>query len=207
MKRAQRAARIELIAVGASLGGLLQLQRLLARLPKEFPAAVALCQHRNEDPDSRLVELLQKHSAMPVSEPDHLAQITPCHVYLAPAGYHLLVDGNCFSLSVDAPVCFARPSVDVLFESVADAYGPGAVAVVLTGSSSDGAAGASAIRRAGGKLVVQDPATAQSAVASLAALDQTKADFIGETEQIAITLIDWCARGRPDRSRVRKRRG
>ena len=82
------------------------------------------------------------------------------------------------------------------FESVADAYGARAVAVVLTSSSVDGAAGACAIRRAGGKVAVQDPATADSDVASLATLEKTPADFVGETEQIATKLIEWCARGR-----------
>jgi two-component system, chemotaxis family, protein-glutamate methylesterase/glutaminase len=187
-----RTDRVELVAVGASLGGLLQLERLLSRLPKELPAAIALCQHRNDDTDSTLVRLLQKHSKLPVSEPEPLEPILPGRAYLAPAGYHLLVDDRTFSLSVDPPVNFARPSVDVLFESVADAYGRNAVGVILTSSSADGANGARAITRAGGKLAVQDPTTAESPVAPRATLERTRADFVGDTEHIVEVLIRWC---------------
>jgi two-component system, chemotaxis family, protein-glutamate methylesterase/glutaminase len=183
---------VELVAVGASLGGLLQLERLLSRLPAELPAAIAMCQHRHDDTDGGLVRLLQKHSKLPVSEPEPLEPILPGRAYLAPAGYHLLVDERAFNLSVDPPVSFARPSVDVLFESVADAYGRNSAGVILTSSSADGANGAKAIKRAGGKIAVQDPKTAESPIASRAALEMTTADFVGDTELIADLLIRWC---------------
>jgi two-component system chemotaxis response regulator CheB len=187
-----RVDRVELVAIGASLGGLLQLERLLGRLPPGLPAALAVCQHRNDDTDGTLVRLLQKHSKLPVSEPEPLEPILPGRAYLAPAGYHLLVDDRAFNLSVDPPVCFARPSVDVLFESVADAFGRNAAGVILTSSSADGADGARAITRAGGKLAVQDPATAESPIASRATLERTRADFVGETERIAEVIVRWC---------------
>jgi two-component system, chemotaxis family, protein-glutamate methylesterase/glutaminase len=188
----RKSNRVELVAIGASLGGLLQLERLLSRLPAEFPAAIAMCQHRHDDTDSGLVRLLQKHSKLPVSEPEPLEPILPGRAYLAPAGYHLLVDERAFNLSVDPPVSFARPSVDVLFESVADAYGRNSAGVILTSSSADGANGAKAIKRAGGKIAVQDPKTAESPIASRAALEMTTADFVGDTELIADLLIRWC---------------
>lgn len=189
----RKANRVELVAVGASLGGLLQLERLLSRLPPDLPAAIAMCQHRNDDTDSGLVRLLQRYSKLPVSEPEPLEPILPGHAYLAPGGYHLLVDARAFSLSVDPPVSFARPSVDVLFESVADAYGRNAAGVILTSSSADGAEGAQAIKRAGGKIAVQDPRTAESPIAPRATLDVMRADFVGDTELIADMLIRWCS--------------
>ena len=188
-----RAAPIEMVAVGCSLGGLLQLERLLSRLPADFPAAVAICQHQHEGNDGTLVRLLSRHSLLPLAGPEHLEPIMSGHVYVAPPGYHTLVDGRSFALSVDAPVCFARPSADVLFESVADSFGPRAAAVVLTSSSADGAEGARAVKNAGGRVAVQDPLTAESPICSRAVLALTKPDFIGETAAIAQTLIDWCS--------------
>src|SRR5689334_24607833 len=105
-------------------------------------AAIVLVQHRQPDVDSGLVGLLHQVSALPVSEPDDKEPIRAGRVYLAPVSYHLLVDGDRFALSTEGPVRFARPSIDVLFSSLADARGDRAIAVVLTGASDDGAAGA-----------------------------------------------------------------
>src|SRR6185295_11534453 len=118
--------------------------------------------------DGHLLDLLNKHSAMPVVEPDDKDPLEDGHVYLAPPGYHLVVERGFLSLSLDPPVLFARPSIDVLLESAADSFGETAVAVVLTGSNDDGAFGAAAVKRAGGKVVVQDPATARAPAGPLA---------------------------------------
>ncbi len=184
---------VEMVAIGCSLGGLLQLERLLSRLPGDFPAAVAICQHQHEGNDSALVRLLSRHCTLPISEPEHLELIVSGHVYVAPAGYHTLVEDQSFALSVDPPVCFARPSADVLFELVADAFGPKGAAVVLTSSSADGAEGARAVKDAGGRVAVQDPLSAESPICSRATLALTKPNFVGETEKIAETLIRWCS--------------
>jgi two-component system chemotaxis response regulator CheB len=184
----------EIVAIGASLGGLAALQTLLRRLPADLPSTVVIVQHRTHDGDSRLVDLLQSHAALPVSEPDDKEPIEAGHVYLAPANYHLIVERQFFSLSVDPPVWFSRPSIDVLFESVADSYAASAIGVVLTCSNEDGAAGAEAIKRAGGLVLIQDPTGAESPVAVRAVLARTQVDAVLDLEQLAdrlCQLVRW----------------
>ena len=113
----------------------------------------------------------------------------PGHIYIAPANYHLLVDRGAFELSVDEKVLLARPSIDVLFESVADFHGSGVIAVVLTGASADGARGAARIKRRGGFLIVQDPSTAECRIMPDAALTAAPADEVVPLEGIAEILI------------------
>ena len=108
-----------------------------------------MVQHRRPEVDSRLLELLKGHSPLPVIEPEDKEPILPGHVYLAPPNYHLIVERGFFSLSLDPPVLFARPAIDILFESVADSYGAAGIAVMLTGSNDDGARGAKALKDAG----------------------------------------------------------
>jgi len=183
------------VAVGASLGGLEAVRTLLAGLPAAFRCAVAIVQHRHYDANGGLLELLGKSSLMPVIEPDDKEPIRAGHVYLGPPGYHLIVEDGYFSLSLDAPVLFARPSIDVLFESVADSYGANTVAVMLTSSNEDGAAGARAVKAAGGAVVVQDPATAKAPAAPRAVLTATEVDAILPLERIAPWLVDRCGGG------------
>ena len=173
------------VAIGASLGGLAAFEAVLRALPQDFGLPVILVQHRRQETDSRLCELLQRHSALPISEPDDRAPLEAGRVYLAPAGYHLLVERDVFFLSVDPPVSNARPSIDVLFDSLAEAYGNRAVAVVLTGASDDGAEGARAIKQSGGKVFVQNPETAQAPTAPRSALAQTEVDGVLELPAIA----------------------
>jgi two-component system chemotaxis response regulator CheB len=127
-----------------------------------------------------------------VVEPDDKDRILPGHVYLAPAGYHMLVERGSVALSTDAPIWFARPSIDVLFESVADAYGPRTVAVVLTGANQDGAAGAEAIRNAGGRVLVEDPSSAVSPELPRAALARFTPDAVLPLAAIPAKLTEWC---------------
>ena len=109
---------VSVIAIGASLGGLRALQIVLRALPRELPASVTVAQHRRADPESRLLSLLARECALPVIEPEDKAPLEKGHVYLAPSDYHLLVARGSLALSVDPPVQYARPSIDVLFESV-----------------------------------------------------------------------------------------
>src|SRR6185503_13811737 len=115
-------------------------------------------------------------------------------VYVAPPDYHLIVERGYFALSTDEAVCHARPSIDVLFESVALSYGALAIAVVLTGSSRDGADGARAVKAAGGRVLVQDPATAWSPIAPRAVLASTSADAVLDLGHLAEKLTTLCAR-------------
>lgn len=147
------------VAVGTSAGGLDALRTLVAGLPRGFPMPVIVVQHRS--PDSHLLcELIAECSPLPVDEVVDKMPVEGGHVYVAPPDYHTLVEDGHFVLSVDAPVRFSRPSIDVMFSSVADAYGPDAIGVVLTGANADGARGLRRIVDAGGAAVVQEPATA-----------------------------------------------
>lgn len=181
-----------LVAIGASLGGFIAVRTVLEGLRKDLGCGIVVAQHRANDPHSRLVELLAQTCPMPIVEPEDKMPIEPNHVYLAPSDYHLLVEVGSLSLSVDPPLMYARPSIDILFESVADAYGAGAIAVVLTGSNEDGANGACAIKRAGGRVLVQDPLTAQSPVAPRAVLAKTAVDAVLPLAEIAQALERYC---------------
>jgi two-component system chemotaxis response regulator CheB len=178
-----------MIVIGASSGGLRAMQTLLGGLPKTFPLPVAVVLHRHRDAEDILQLVLQRSSALPLIEVTDKELIRPGQVYIAPADYHLLVEPNYFSLSTDEPVLYARPSIDVLFESAADIFGRMAVGVVLTGASQDGARGAAEIQKQGGTVIVQDPATAESPLMPAAALAATRTNFVRPVEQIAATLI------------------
>ena len=127
--------------------------------------------------------------ALPVQEAQDKEHIKPGHVYFAPADYHLLVDtGPSLALSIDEPVNFSRPSIDVLFESAADIYRERLLGIVLTGASQDGAAGLAAIHRLGGRTVVQDPASALVPLMPESARRRSPVDFVLPLEQIADLL-------------------
>lgn len=183
----------ELVVIGTSLGGLAALEIVLGSLPEYFPLAVAVVQHRGLDSNDVLSLVLQLHCALPVGEPDDKDPIEPGRIYLAPSDYHLLVDRGSFALSTEPRVSHARPSIDVLFESAASAYGPGLVGVVLTGANSDGAVGLSRIKERGGVTVVQSPATAESAVMPEAAIAASKVDRILTLQEIGAFLLGCAA--------------
>lgn len=180
-----------LVVVGCSLGGLNALQVLLGGLPRGFATPIVLVQHRGKHPDEALSRLLGAHSALEVREPLDKERIQSGHVYVAPADYHLLVERGTLALSTEAPVNYARPSIDVLFESAAESYGAGVIAVVLTGANHDGAAGARAIQARGGRVLVQDPSGAESRPMPLAAIAATGVIPIA-LERIAPTLVELC---------------
>ena len=185
----------EVIAIGASWGGLNAVSTLLETIPAELEQAIVVAQHRS--PQSRrgvLESLLQQHTARVVCEPGDKEPIEPSRVYVAPADYHLLVDGGRFALSVEEKVQFARPSIDVLFDSVADAYRERAIGIVLTGANADGAAGLAAIKGNGGVAIVQDPATATRRAMPEAALAAAEADAILPLAEIGPFLYGLCCR-------------
>ncbi len=181
----------QLIVIGCSVGGLEAIESILGSLPPTMPS-IAIVQHRLPGDEDRLTRLLRGYTRMPVIEPDDKTPITPGHIYIAPADYHMLVEPGWISLSIDAPVKYARPSIDVLFESAARAYGKAVIGVILTGASADGAEGARILREHGGMLIVQDPATAVSAVAPRAALQLAGADKTRPLSEIPGTLATLC---------------
>ena len=152
---------VELVAIGASWGGLHAVEHVLEALPDDFGAAVVIAQHRRADSqDGRLTALLGARCALTVCEAEDKQALDAGTVLIAPADYHLLVERGSVALSVDPLVHFSRPSIDVLLRSAADAYGDRAAGVVLTGANADGAEGLARIVARGGHAIVQDPATA-----------------------------------------------
>lgn len=166
-----RAGDYEIIIVGSSWGGLAAVRTLVGGLPRDFGLPVVVVQHRHKDSDRLLATLLQDRTPLTVCEIEDKQPILPSFVFVAPADYHLLVERGHFSLSTDAPVRYARPSIDVAFTSAADAYGRRTVGVVLTGANADGAVGLGSIAKRGGLAIVQSPETAESPTMPRAALD------------------------------------
>src|SRR3569833_1650649 len=153
-----------MIVIGASLGGLRAISTILSGLDKSWSEPIALVVHRAKDSEDLLTGVLQTRTALQVVEVVDKEPIQSGKLYVAPPDYHLLIDQDCLSLSVEAPVNFAQPSIDVLFESAAFTLGPRATAIALTGSSADGATGAAAIAARGGRVIVQAPETAASPI-------------------------------------------
>lgn len=185
----------QLIVIGASAGGLAALQVVLPELAEKFPCPLVIAQHRGKDVGSGLREFLQKSSKLPVAEPEDKAPIEAAHIYLAPGDYHLLIENGHFALSTDAPVWYARPSINVLFESAADAYGERVTGLILSGSNADGARGLAAIKARGGTTLVEEPATAAYPVMPEAALAASPVDHVLPLAEIAPFLNSLCGKG------------
>jgi two-component system chemotaxis response regulator CheB len=152
---------IDIIVIGGSAGALEVLGTMLPALPPGFAIPLVVVVHLPPRKPSLMAAVLRQKCALPVREPDDKEAIMPGTLYIAPPNYHLLVERTrSFALSIDEAVCFSRPSIDVLFESAAEAYGPAVVGVLLTGASEDGARGLARIKERGGIALVQAPSTA-----------------------------------------------
>jgi two-component system chemotaxis response regulator CheB len=182
-----------MIVIGGSLGGMKALRAVLEQLPASLALPIAVVLHRHKDSGDSLVTLLCQGINLPVKEVVDKDPIRAGHVYISPSDYHLLVEPMYFSLSVDEPVQYARPSIDVLFESAADVFGSKTIGVILTGANHDGAAGAAAIRRRGGTILVQDPMTAESPVMPAAALEAAPEARVLTPRQIGSLLAELAA--------------
>lgn len=180
------------MVIGTSLGGLRALRALLTELPADFPLPVVIVQHRDPHGKLNMTRSLEDYAALKISEAEDKEPLLPGHIYIAPANYHLLVDDDRLAVSTEAPVIYARPSIDVLFESAAETYGEHVIGVVLTGASSDGARGAAAIKAGGGMVVVQDPATAESRVMPNAAIAATHGKVL-PLDEIGAFLTNQCS--------------
>lgn len=180
---------VTLVVIGASWGGLRALEAVLGGLPATFGAPVVVAQHRQAGGRELLAGLLDAHTALDVREARDKDVLRPGVVLLAPADYHLLVEGDHVELSCEAEVRHSRPSIDVLFESAARTHGPGVVGVVLTGANDDGALGLQAVRARGGHAVVQDPAEAESPRMPAAALALAGADDVLALADVAPRLV------------------
>ena len=178
----------QVIVMGCSWGGLTALRTIVTALPAAFDIPTVIIQHRHRDSDAMLARFLQGHTALRVCEVEDKQPIESGRIFIAPANYHLLVEEGHFSLSLEAPVRYSRPSIDVAFTSAADANGHHAVGVVLTGSNDDGAEGLRRIADAGGMTVIQDPSTAESPVMPLAAVHAVPTARVFAVDRIAAFL-------------------
>ena len=185
----------DVVVIGASWGGLRALEQVFTGLPEDFPTPIVVAQHRDDDSDDELLsKLLNRYTPLRIVDADDKARLEGGTILLAPPGYHVLVTDGCVELNVDEPVQFARPSIDVLFETAADAYGPRTIGVLLTGANADGAAGLAEIQRRGGRTIVQDPATAERPEMPRAALDAMTPDVVAGLDEIAGLLAESCGK-------------
>jgi two-component system chemotaxis response regulator CheB len=181
--------RIEALVIGGSAGGVDALLALLPMLPPGFTLPVLCILHLPPDRHSRLAELFDERIALPVLEAADKMPIAPGTVYFAGPGYHLSVERDrTFSLSCEPPVHFARPAIDVLMESAADAWGASLAGVLVTGANQDGADGMEAIRKRGGLTIVQDPQEAQAPAMPLHAIARGAAQLVLPLAQIGALL-------------------
>ena len=180
---------IEAVVIGASAGGFDALRAVLTGLPGTYALPIAVVLHLPDHHDSRLAELFDARLALHAVEARDKEPLEPGTVYFAPSGHHLSIETDrSFSLSGEERVSYARPSIDVLMLSAADAYGPALAGVLLTGANYDGAAGLAGIRLAGGLTVVQDPGSAEVPTMPDAALRRMTPDLILPLSQIHALL-------------------
>ena len=179
----------ELVVIGGSWGGMRALQAVLDGLGDDCPAAVVVALHRGPTEGDRLARLLERYTPLPVHEAEDKDELAPGNVYLAPADYHTLVEADgTLGLSTEERVRFARPSIDVLFRSAAEAYRERCVGVVLTGANEDGADGLRRIKELGGVAIVQDPGSAERHEMPTAAIEATDADVVLALGEIGLFL-------------------
>lgn len=180
---------LRIVVIGTSLGGLEAIRTVLSHLSDAFPLPIVACQHRGSGWDQRVENLYRLPGGPRVFTAEDKIALRPGCFYVAPSDYHTLVDEGSLCLSTEEPVSYARPSIDVLFESAADAYGSAVAGVLMTGASSDGANGLAEIKRRGGVAVVQDPETAVAPVMPRSALRITEVDAVLRLEEIGPYLV------------------
>jgi two-component system chemotaxis response regulator CheB len=181
------------IGVATSAGGLSALSRLLSALPATLDAAILVVQHLDPARPSHLADILGRRTPLPVKQAASQDRLHAGEVFIAPPGAHILVDPEgTISLSQRPPVHFVRPAADRLFESIAGSFGARAVAVVLTGTGHDGATGAQVVKRAGGKVIVQDESTSEFFGMPKSAIEAGQVDLILPLDKIAPALVAFC---------------
>jgi two-component system, chemotaxis family, protein-glutamate methylesterase/glutaminase len=182
----------QIIAIGESAGGFHSLCALLEPLPATLPCAVLVVQHLSPSHKSLMAELLLRKTDMEVRQAKDGEPIRNGVVFVAPPDWHLLAEPGALRLLRTPAVRYHRPSIDLLFESVAVSYGPHAIAVVLSGSGNDGATGIRAVKNAGGKTIVEDPAKAEFSSMPYAAIATGCIDSVLPLDQIGKALVDLC---------------
>ncbi len=181
------------VVIGASAGGLAAVSTILSSLKSTFCIPVLLAQHISPHTESYLASHFEMKSTLGVKEAEDKEPIRRGNLYIAPPNYHLLVDfDGCTALSIDPPVNYSRPSIDVLFESASDYFGKELIGIVLTGANADGAAGLKRIKERGGMAVVQSVETAEAQAMPEAAIEAADVDHILPLEEIGHFLNTIC---------------
>jgi two-component system chemotaxis response regulator CheB len=181
----------DIVALAASAGGLQAIRKLLSQLPASFPAAIVVVQHLAPNYQSIMAEILERATPLRTKQAEEGDRIERGIIHIAPPDHHLLVNGDgTLSLSHSELVHFVRPSADLLFESVAASYGERAIAVVLTGTGSDGDMGVQAIKSMGGRVIAQDPESADFPGMPRTAIDTGCVDLVLPLDEIPGKLLD-----------------
>jgi len=206
VKRWLHKKRYRAVVTGGSSGAVEALTAILSALPQDFELPVLVVQHLHPSDDGAFARHLAGATLLSVVEPCDKERIERGCVYTAPANYHMLVERNgTISLSVDERVNWSRPSIDVLFESAARAWGESVIAVILSGANADGAKGMLAVRDAGGLTLAQDPAKAETPVMPKAAIDAGAVEKVLGVEEIGKLLTDLGTRKAEPRTRMAER--
>jgi len=195
-------SRYSIVVIGTSWGGLAALTELLGSLPGDFGIPIAVVQHRSKESERLLPQLLQDATELTICEMDDKDPLLPGTVHLAPANYHALIDTGMVTLTVEDPVRFSRPSIDLLFVSAGDTYREGTIGVVLTGANEDGSRGLQHIVKRGGVALVQDPKTAEIPIMPAAALKAVPSAEVLALPGISKRLLQLAATPAPTRRTV-----
>jgi two-component system, chemotaxis family, protein-glutamate methylesterase/glutaminase len=185
--------RYDVIAVGASAGGLNAISQLVKSLPADFPSSILVVQHLSPDHKSWMASLIGRSTPLKVKQAEHGEIMLPATIYVAPPDEHLLAGPGKLQLAHSQLVHFSRPSIDLLFESVAGTYGSRAIAIVLSGAGKDGATGVRAIKEAGGITLAQAPDTAEFRHMPEAAIETGCIDFVLPLEKLGAALTELCS--------------
>jgi two-component system chemotaxis response regulator CheB len=180
----------EAIVVGVSSGGLKALRFIFSLLPSDFVVPIIVVQHIGPRSENTWIKLLNDCSNISIKEADEKEKVGTGHIYVAPSNYHLMIEKDkTFSLTIDERVNFARPSIDVLFESAAEVYREKLIGIILTGSNNDGAKGVKRIKECGGLVIIEDPETAESSYMPASAISLVQPDYILPLNQISELLL------------------
>jgi two-component system chemotaxis response regulator CheB len=190
--------KFKLIAMGASAGGLHSLSQVLAPLPADLNCAILVVQHLSPEHKSMMAELLLRRTVLRVSQGRDGDEIRPGLVLIAPPNLHLLAEPGNIRLLRTPAVHYSRPSIDLMFNSVAASYGPRSIAVVLSGSGRDGADGLRAVKLAGGTTIAEDPSKAEFSSMPYAAIASGCVDMVLPLSKIPSVLVDLCSSRGPD---------
>jgi len=193
LKRSRDEHQFEIIAIGASAGGLKALTEVLSKLPADFQVPVVIVQHLDPRHKSLMAEILQRHCAMRVKEAENGEKLEP-GVYIAPPNKHMLISDGKVVLTSTEFVHYSRPSIDLMFESIAAGYGDQAVGVILSGTGVDGAQGIKAIKERGGTTIAQNEETSEHFGMPQAAIATGAVDFVLSLQEVAPAIISLLKR-------------